>query len=101
MGLLGLFFLFVGFYSSHHELAYNYNILLFNPALLLLFYFYYTSNKKGIYNLSLFSLLSLVVYLFMMMNKPHLLIVSPLIITSGTLLIKLALKNKKKVPIII
>jgi hypothetical protein len=34
-------FLFVGFYSSHHELAYNYNILLFNPALLTSYFWLY------------------------------------------------------------
>jgi hypothetical protein len=91
MGILGLFFfLFVGFYSSHHELAYNYNILLFNltgDAL-----FWYTDKKKWIYNGSLFNLLCLVVYLFMMMNKTHLLIVSPLIYEWRS--IELALKTK-------
>lgn len=101
MGLLGLFFLFVGFYSSHQELAYNYNILLFNPALLVLLYFYQMENKKWIYKLSVFNLLSLLVYLIVLINKAHLLIVLPLIVTSAILLIKLALKNKKKIPIII
>jgi hypothetical protein len=101
MGVLGLFFFFVGFYSSHHELGYNYNILLFNPALLVLLYFWYVDKKKWIYNLSLFNLLSLVVYLFMMINKAHLLIVSPLLITSAVVLVKLALKNRRKIPIII
>jgi hypothetical protein len=101
MGFLGLFFLFVGFYSSHHELAYNYNILLFNPALLVLLYFWFTNNTKWSYILSLLNLLSLVVYLLMMLDKAHLMIVSPLIITSGILLVKLALKTRKKIPIII
>ncbi|WP_317126190.1 Lnb N-terminal periplasmic domain-containing protein [Flavobacterium hiemivividum] len=101
IGILGIFFLFVGFYSNHHELAYNYNILLFNPALLVLIYFWHTDNKKWIYNITLFNLLSLVIYLFIMINKAHLLIVSPLIITSGIILVKLALKNKKPTPIII
>ncbi|CAM3113825.1 lipoprotein N-acyltransferase Lnb domain-containing protein [Flavobacterium frigoris] len=101
MGMLGLFFLFVGFYSSHHELAYNYNVLLFNPALLVLLYFYYKGNKKWIYNLCWFNLFSLAVYLIILLNKAHLLIVLPLIITSGVLLVKLALKNQKKIPIII
>lgn len=101
MGLLGLFFLFVGFYSSHQELAYNYNILLFNPALLILLYFYQMENKKWIYKLSVFNLLALLVYLIVLINKAHLLIVLPLIVTSAILLIKLALKNKKKIPIII
>lgn len=101
MGLLGLFFLFVGFYSSHQELAYNYNILLFNPVLLILLYFYQMENKKWIYKLSVFNLLALLVYLIVLINKAHLLIVLPLIVTSAILLIKLALKNKKKIPIII
>jgi hypothetical protein len=38
---------------------------------------------------------SLVVYLFMMMNKAHLLIVSPLIITSGIVLVKIAQKTEE------
>lgn len=101
MGILGIFFLFVGFYSNHHELAYNYNVLLFNPALLLLIYFWHKENKKWTFNFTIFNLLSLVVYLFIMINKVHLLIVSPLIISSAIILVKLALKNKKKTPIII
>lgn len=101
MGLLGLFFLFVGFYSNHQELAYNYNILLFNPTLLALVYFYQKENKKWIYKLSLFNLLSLLVYMIILINKAHLLIVLPLVVTSAILLVKLALKNKKKIPIII
>ncbi|MEZ7497251.1 DUF4105 domain-containing protein [Flavobacterium sp. Arc3] len=101
MGILGVFFLFIGFYSSHHELAYNYNVLLFNPALLVLLYFYYKDNNKWTYNLSLFNLLCLAVYLLILINKAHLLIVLPLIITSGLILVKLALKNKKKISIII
>jgi hypothetical protein len=38
--------------------------------------------------------------LFMMMNKAHLLIVR-LIITSGFVLVKIALKNRRKLPVII
>jgi hypothetical protein len=48
-GNIRIVLLFVGFYSSHHELAYNYNILLFNPALLY-FYFGLHKKKKWIYN---------------------------------------------------
>jgi len=39
MGVLGLFFLFMGWYSLHPELANNYNVLLFNPTLLVLVFF--------------------------------------------------------------
>lgn len=100
MGILGLFFAFVGFYSFHQELGYNYNILLFNPSLLGLLYFYATKNKKGIYNLAAFNILSLFVYLIILINKAHLLIVLPLVIASGIILVRLAIQNKKRIPII-
>jgi hypothetical protein len=101
MALLGVFFAFAGFYSFHKELAYNYNILLFNPSLLLLLYFYHTKNTKGLYNLALFNLVSLAVYLVILINKAHLWIVLPLVITSAVLLVRLAIQNTKRIPIII
>ena len=101
MGVLGLFFVFVGFYSLHLELSNNYNTLLFNPTLLGLLYFYGTKNKKGIYNLALFNLAALAVYFFLIINKAHLLVVLPLIITSCIILVRLAIQNKKRIPIII
>jgi hypothetical protein len=101
MALLGLFFVFAGFYSFHKELAYNYNILLFNPTLLSLLYFYFTKNNKWLYNLALFNLLSLAIYLVILINKAHLLIVLPLVITSTVLLVRLAIQNSKRIPIII
>jgi hypothetical protein len=101
IAIIGLFFTFVGFYSSHLELGYNYNILLFNPTLLGLLYFYWTKNKKGIYNLALFNILSLGIYFFVVINKVHFLLVLPLIITNGIILIRLAMQNKKRIPIII
>lgn len=101
MGILGLFFIFIGFYSSHQELAYNYNVLLFNPTLLLLLYCYLAKSKAWIYNLACFNILSLLVYLVVLINKAHLLIVLPLILTSGVLLVRLAIQNRKRIPIII
>ena len=101
MALLGIFFVFAGFYSFHKELAYNYNILLFNPTLLSLLYFYHNKNKKWLYNLALFNLVSLAIYLVILINKAHLLIVLPLVITSGTVLVRLAIQNRKRIPIII
>jgi hypothetical protein len=100
MGLLGLFFIFMGFYSNHLELENNYNVLLFNPTLLILGYFYFTKRAKWIYKLSIFNLISLLVYLAILANKAHLLIVLPLILTSGVFLAQLAQKNKKKIPIV-
>lgn len=101
MAALGLFFVFVGFYSLHQELGYNYNILLFNPTLLALLYFYWTKNKKIVYNLALFNILSLVIYLVILINKVHLLLVLPMVITSMVVLVKLAIQNKKTISIII
>ncbi|MDD5151445.1 MAG: hypothetical protein PHC28_13385, partial [Flavobacterium sp.] len=101
MGLLGLFFLFIGWYSLHQELAYNYNVLLFNPSLLLLFYFMLIKNKKWIINLCVLNALSILVYLIIMFNKIHLLIVLPLLLTSLVLLVKIAIRNSKRIPVII
>ena len=101
MGILGLFFVFVGFYSQHLELGYNYNILLFNPTLLGLLYLYWIKNKKGIYNLAVFNIILLIVYVLFVINKVHFLIVLPLVITSTILLVRIAIQNKKRIPIII
>lgn len=101
MGTLGVFFGLVGFYSFHQELSYNYNILLFNPALLVLLYFQYTKNKQWIINLCLFNILLLLVYLVMMLNKIHLLILLPLILTNMALLVKMVVRNSKRIPVVI
>jgi hypothetical protein len=101
MGTLGVFFGLVGFYSFHQELSYNYNILLFNPTLLVLLYFQYTKNKKWIINLCLFNILLLLVYLVMMLNKIHLLIVLPLILTNMALLVKIVIRISKRIPVVI
>lgn len=101
MGLLGIFFGFMGFYSSHQELAYNYNILLFNPFLLALLYFQYTKNRKWIINIALANIFFLFIYLVFMLNKIHILIVLPLIITNLVLLVKMILLNSKRIPVVI
>ena len=94
LGMLGLFFIFAGFYSLHKELANNYNILLFNPILFLVVYFQIKNNRKGVLYTSLLSILCLISYVFILFDKAYLVIVLPLIITSAVGLAKLALKNK-------
>jgi hypothetical protein len=101
MAVIGIFFAFAGFYSLHQELGYNYNILLFNPTLLGLLYFYWTKNKKGIYNLALFNMLALIIYFFFIINKAHLVLVLPLVVSSAIILVRTAIQNKKRIPIII
>lgn len=101
MGVLGLFFIFMGFYSNHSELTNNYNTLLFNPFLLVLLFFYAKKSRVWTYRFALLNLFSLMIYLVLLFNKAHLLIVLPLILTSVYFLIQIALKNKKPIPIII
>lgn len=101
MGFLGVFFGFMGFYSNHQELTNNYNILLFNPLFLFLFYFQVTKNRKWILKFCYLMLFSLFVYLILMLNKAHLLLVLPIVITSGIITIRMILKNKKRIPIVI
>jgi len=100
MGFLGVFFATVGFYSFHQELANNYNVLLFNPTLLILLYFIVIRNSKWIINLAAFNVVSIVVYVILMINKAHLLIVMPLVITSIFILARLIFKNSKRIPIV-
>lgn len=97
-GLLGLFFCFAGVYSLHKELATNYNILLFNPLLLLMVYFFLKNKRKGMFITSLVLIGSIIIYSFIMLNKIHLIIVVPFIITNLTGLIKLAILIRKKEP---
>ena len=101
IALLGLLFVFLGFYSFHHELANNYNVLLFNPFLLVVLYFWSTKNSKWTYKLAVFTILMTILYFFLILTKAHLLIVSPLIITNLVVLSRLAIKHKKRIPIII
>jgi hypothetical protein len=101
MGLLGIFFASVGFYSFHQELANNYNVLLFNPTLLVLLYFMVVKNKKWIINLAVFNMVLIGIYLIVMINKAHLLIVIPLMLTSLFILAKITFKNSKRIQVVI
>ncbi|NDP26048.1 MAG: DUF4105 domain-containing protein [Flavobacterium sp.] len=101
MGFLGIFFCSVGFYSFHQELANNYNVLLFNPTLLILLYFLVVNNKKWSVNMAVFNIISIGVYLIVMINKAHLLIVLPLMLTSTFILAKIIFRNSKRIPVVI
>ena len=96
VAFIGLIFSVMGLYSFHHELEYNYNILLFNPVLFLLIWFFYRKNTRWIFRISAFAIGCIGIYLIVMINKIHLLIVLPLVATNLFLLTKLALKHKPK-----
>ncbi|WP_431243014.1 DUF4105 domain-containing protein [Flavobacterium sp. P21] len=101
LSLMGVFFVAVGFYSFHHELAMNYNVLLFNPLLLILLVFSILKNKRWTYRFAVLHLLFLLAYTLFLINKAHFFIVLPMIITSGFVLVRVAIRNKKRIPIII
>lgn len=101
LSLMGIFFVCVGFYSFHLELSMNYNVFLFSPLLLILIFLSIAKNKKWTYRFAVLHLIFLVIYSIFMINKAHFLIVSPMIITSGFVLIRVAIRNKKRIPIII
>lgn len=101
LSLIGIFFITVGFYSFHQELAMNYNVLLFSPLLLILIFLSIIKNKRWTYRFAVLHLLFLIVYGIFLINKAHFLIVLPMIITSGFVLVRVAIRNKKRIPIII
>lgn len=94
IGLLGLFFGFMGFYSNHQELTTNYNMLLFNPVLLLLLYFQIVKNKKWVLYCSYFSFFLLASYTLFMIDKVHLALVAPIIVTNSIVLIRIIVRNR-------
>ncbi len=89
LGLLGIFFSLVGFYSFHQEISWNYNVLLFNPFYLILVYFIIKNNPKWIMNTTIFCMSCIGIYLLYMLNKIHLLIVMPFIFANLVLLFRL------------
>lgn len=101
LSFIGIFFVFMGFYSFHQELAMNYNVLLFSPLLLILVFLSILKNKRWTYRFAVLHLIFLVVYAIFLINKAHFLIVLPMIITSGFVLVRIAIRNKKRIPIII
>ena len=93
LGIAGLLFFIVTFYSFHKEVLWNYNMLLFNPLYLLLVYFIIKGYEKWIKKTVLSILMLLGLYVFYMLNKVHLLIVTPIIVASAILLFKMYFKK--------
>ncbi len=92
MGIIGIFFCLVGFYSLHEELLWNYNALLFNPLLLLLA-FLNTCKFRSV--LVVICLISFGVYSVIVISKPHFLLVLPFILATSILLIRSEISIKK------
>ncbi|WP_445717937.1 lipoprotein N-acyltransferase Lnb domain-containing protein [Flavobacterium sp.] len=94
-GVLGLFFSLVGLYSLHEEILWNYNILLFNPLLLIFAWYYKKKNFQKTLFLGKISLAMLLVYLAYMTTKIHLQIVWPFIVLHFYWIGKIVLQIKK------
>ena len=96
LGFLGIFFSLNGLYSLHEELAYNYNVLLFNPLLLAAAYFYARNRTRGMYISVIANFICIGIYLVVIFNKAHFLAVLPMIIANVIILTKLAVKSQKE-----
>lgn len=88
-GILGLILCLIGLYSQHLELLWNYNALLFNPLFILIPFV----SKNLLKIIALASLLLLLIYCIIMINKIHIVIMLPFIITNLYILIKLNGRN--------
>lgn len=91
-GILGIFLCFVGFYSEHQELLWNYNALLFNPLFVLIPFVKNHFLKK----LNSALLLMLVIYCIIIITKPHFIIMLPFIGTNLLILLQLNGNNPYK-----
>ena len=87
IGLFGIFLSLVGFYSFHQEVAYNYNVLLFNPLLLILIGCFFRKNYIWVKRIAQVSLLLLALFIIILLNKPNLVMFLPMIVCSGFLLL--------------
>ena len=92
-GLLGIFFSLVGMYSQHEEILWNYNILLFNPLLLVYAWMVWKGKTKASTLFAKIILGGLTLYVVYMLNKIHLQIVWPLIVLHAYWLSKEVLKK--------
>ena len=88
-GVLGLLLCLLGLYSQHEELLWNYNALLYNPLFIIIPFIKESLLKK----ISVVSLIMLLIYCVFMLNKPHLVIMMPFIISNLYILIKLNGRN--------
>lgn len=93
-GLLGLFFSLVGLYSLHEEILWNYNILLFNPLLLVFAFYYWKNNTSKIILFGQVCIAFTLIYLAYIINKVQLLIVLPIVALHLFWLIRIVMKVK-------
>jgi hypothetical protein len=94
-GLLGMFFSLVGFYSLHEEILWNYNVLLFNPLLLMFAFFYWKRNIPKTILTGQICIAFTLIYLVYILSKVQVFIVLPIVTLHLFWLIKIVMKYKK------
>jgi hypothetical protein len=96
-GLLGIFFCALGLISSHIELMYNYNALLFNPLFLAVLYFSFAHKPKAVLMTSYACLACIGIYVILLLNKPYLLLLMlPLLLLTAVTLVRIVIKAKQQ-----
>lgn len=95
LAIVGLLFCFTMTYSLHEELRNNYNILLFNPLLLLVVYFVSRKNYRWIYLTSLACVALIAIYLLIMLTKVHLLTVMPIVLCNLIVLGRFVIRGSR------
>ncbi|MEL1243399.1 DUF4105 domain-containing protein [Flavobacterium sp. DGU11] len=93
-GLLGVLFCFMGMISLHSELMQNYNALLFNPFFLMLLLFIFTKKQKAATATAYVCLACIAVYFVLLINKPHLIMMLPLVAVTIVVLLRILKDNK-------
>jgi len=96
ISILGFFLSGVGFYSFHEEVSLNYNVLLFNPFLLVLVICFLKKKYLWVTRIAQFSIVGLTTYLLILINKPNFLMFMPMIICSYILLLYFHKRSKKE-----
>ena len=94
-GIVGIFFCFVGLYSFHEEVLWNYNALLFNPFFVILFYFLLKKQTTRVKLIAKLIFIMHLIYFAIMLNKIHLGIVAPFLVANILLLSRILLPSKK------
>lgn len=96
-GLLGIFFCVLGLISSHTELMYNYNALLFNPLFLVALYFSFANKPKAVLMTSYACLACIGIYITVSLNKPYLLLLMlPLLSLTAVTLARIVIKARQQ-----
>ena len=91
-GLLGLFLLFVGWYSHHYEVSNNYNPLVVNPILIGISLIWQSRNKIMFYSVISYFILSLV-FVFLHFQKDHFWIMCTFLISNWWILYRKMIEN--------